>query len=400
MSYVSRYELRCAYEDCMRKKHNTENAILFEVDDNVKLENLYVELNTMQYKIGKSIVFVLNNNKGIPYREVFAADFKDRIVHHLLINRLLPTIEKEGFIDDSYACRTGKGVLFGVKRLQEKLKIISNNGKLNNVFIIKGDFKNCFNSINKHMLYKKMEGFIVNNMFNDKNLIFNLYLLKLIIYHRPNADGNYIRKQGADKWIGLKPEKSMFNLDELHGIAIGNLTSQIFVNFFLSIFDKYVTQILNCKYYGRYVDDFYIIGYDKNELIYKYKLLCEFVKTLELTINTNKFYVQNYKRGINFIGYCVHYNRIYLIKTTRYKIIRMMYNAEKKIPNVNMNKLIPTWNSYMGMLSHTNCYNFKNEMKSKFNKLFFFLKQNYNIDECLMIKKKKVGNHFPPNETI
>lgn len=57
----------------------------------------------MKYTIGKSIVFLLFEDIRHPckaYREVFAADFKDRIVHHLLINRLLPTVE-EHLIDDN-----------------------------------------------------------------------------------------------------------------------------------------------------------------------------------------------------------------------------------------------------------------------------------------------------------
>ena len=149
MSYVSRYELRLAYEDCIRRKHNTDNAVNFEIDDNEKLESLYYELNTMTYTIGKSIVFTLLDIKGHAYREVFAAEFKDRIVHHLLVNRLIDYMNKYDLIDDNYACRKEKGTLYGAKRCQYKLIQCSNNGKGKNTTIIKGDFKNFFNSLNK-----------------------------------------------------------------------------------------------------------------------------------------------------------------------------------------------------------------------------------------------------------
>ena len=102
----------------------------------------------MTYTIGKSIVFLLFDNTKKPYREVFAGDFKDRIVHHLLINRILPKVEEQ-LIDDNYACRKNKGTLYGALRCQEHLKNASNNGLVKELFILKGDFKNCFNTFDK-----------------------------------------------------------------------------------------------------------------------------------------------------------------------------------------------------------------------------------------------------------
>ena len=184
MSYVSRSELRKAYEDCIRPKRQTTNAINFEIDDNEKLENLYQELNSMTYTIGKSIVFLLFDKNFIHYREVFAADFKDRIVHHLLINRLLPKVEEQ-LIDDSYACRKEKGTLYGALRCQMHLKAASKDGTASELYILKGDFHNCFNTFDKRKIYKLFEKFIIENFSDDKNMIFNLWLLKMIIDHCP-----------------------------------------------------------------------------------------------------------------------------------------------------------------------------------------------------------------------
>ena len=51
-------------------------------------------------------------------REIFAADFKDRIVHHVLVDELERYWEPV-FIHDSYACRRGKGIHHAVARLQQ-----------------------------------------------------------------------------------------------------------------------------------------------------------------------------------------------------------------------------------------------------------------------------------------
>lgn len=397
MSYVSRIELRNAYEDCIKKKRGTQNASLFEVDDSVKLEYLYRDLNTMQYKISKSIVFVLDNNKGVPYREVFAADFRDRIVHHLLINRILPEIEEYGFIEDSYACRKNKGVLYGVNRLQEKLIEASNNGEVKEMYILKGDFKNCFNSIDKNILFSSMSKFISKYMSNDKNLIFNLYLLKLIIYHCPNKEGNYIRKQNINKWNGLKPEKSMFNLDDFHGIAIGNLTSQIFVNFLLSIFDKYIIEILGVKCYGRYVDDFYLIGYNKENLLKAYIKICDFANEIGMQINKDKFYLQHYKKGVKFIGYFVYYNRIYITNTVKHKIYKMFHNintflneiGDRDLTIEELNQIMPSWNSYMGILKHVKSFKLLQKITNKYPNVIITISKVASIDRFFVLHYKK-----------
>lgn len=388
MSYVSRSELRKAYEDCIRPKRQTTNAINFEIDDNEKLENLYQELNSMTYTIGKSIVFLLFSN-NIPYREVFAADFKDRIVHHLLINRLLPKVEEQ-LIDDNYACRKEKGTLYGGLRCQMHLKTASKDGTVNELYILKGDFYNCFNTFDKRKIYKLFEKFIIENFSDDRNMIFNLWLLKMIIDHCPQHNGKYIRKQNKKYWIKIKPEKTLFNLDDYHGLAVGNLSSQIFANFFLNLFDRYVL-LLGYEYYGRYVDDFYLIYASKEKLLSDYKLLCKFAESvLEMKINTNKLYIQHYSKGVKFVGYIIYWNRIYLINRTIRKFKKSIHDIEKIVlkrfpENMNITlifakRIMPTWNSYIGMFMHTNSYNImvnilrnlNPEVKRKMMKVFSF----------------------------
>ena len=81
------------------------------------------DVNDRTYEISKSICFIVTRPKK---REVFAADFRDRVVHHVVMERLEPLFE-EHFIEDNYNCRKGKGTLFGVRRLHEQLRQCSNN---------------------------------------------------------------------------------------------------------------------------------------------------------------------------------------------------------------------------------------------------------------------------------
>lgn len=84
---------------------------------------LWREINAGTYRPSRSIAFIIN--KPVK-REIFAADFRDRVVHHLIAHRLVPLLE-EKFIDDSYSTRKGKGTLYGIERVEEHIRLCSEN---------------------------------------------------------------------------------------------------------------------------------------------------------------------------------------------------------------------------------------------------------------------------------
>ena len=114
-------ELFSAYFDCRKNKRNTLNALKFEKHLEQTVFKLIDEIYELKYQLGRSIAFIVN--KPVK-REIFAADFRDRVVHHWLINKLNPLFEKV-FIKDSYACRVGKGTHYGVKRADAFIKACS-----------------------------------------------------------------------------------------------------------------------------------------------------------------------------------------------------------------------------------------------------------------------------------
>ena len=74
-----------AYVDCRKHKRNSSNQLQFEVDLEANLVALYRELKAGQYQIGQSTAFVVTRPK---VREIWAADFRDRVIHHLIYNRI------------------------------------------------------------------------------------------------------------------------------------------------------------------------------------------------------------------------------------------------------------------------------------------------------------------------
>ena len=93
------------YLRCRRHKRNTHNALRFEAKLEENLVRLREELEHRTYHPSRSVCFVLKQPK---FREIFAADFRDRVVHHVLID-VLERVWEPLFIHDSYACRKGKG---------------------------------------------------------------------------------------------------------------------------------------------------------------------------------------------------------------------------------------------------------------------------------------------------
>ena len=136
------------YRACRRNKRTTLNALAFEIDAEAKLLDLQRELRAHTYRPGRSICFVTDGPKP---REVFAADFRDRIVHHLLVSRLDPIFEP-AFIHDSHACRKGKGVLAASDRLTAFLRRVTANGR-RPAWGLKLDVASFFSSIDKQTLY-------------------------------------------------------------------------------------------------------------------------------------------------------------------------------------------------------------------------------------------------------
>ena len=415
--YVSYEELYEAYVDCRKHKWKTANAASFQVNLPYNLYKLWYDINNGTYTIGKSIAFIVE--KPVK-REVFAADFRDRIVHHLVIKRIINAFESE-MINNSFSCRVGKGTLYGVKTLYNEIKLISENYTKDS-YVLKGDFQSFFMTINKNILYDKVDKLIRDAVYphSDKDYKFTSNLCKLIIDNCPQK--NCIRKHDISKWRGLPKEKSLFNTPVTHGLPIGNLTSQIFANFLLNDFDKFIYNDLGFKYYGRYVDDFYILSNDKEKLINALPIINNKLSEIGIKLHPKKLYLQNIQKGVKFIGAIVKPNRIYILNRTIGNLKQMLKVINDKFSNSEMtskdvNDFVCSFNSYFGFLRQYNTFNIRkkiirsNLMNIFFNKCYFDKKLtkiipfkeysifNKNISYNLAVSSRLISdfnfNYFP-----
>jgi len=347
-------ELFEAYFACRSNKRNTINALAFEVDYESNLVKLCEEINNGTYQPGKSIAFIVN--KPVQ-REIFAADFRDRVVHHLIINKLNPLFEKQ-FIYDSYACRTGKGTHLGIQRVTRFTRQCSQNYS-KDCYILKLDIQGFFMHINKDILFEKLIAFIHQKYrHTDKALL--LDLCQKVIFNDPTQ--NCIIKGKRSNWNGLPSDKSLFHSAPNCGLPIGNLTSQVFANFFINEFDHFVKHDLGIRCYSRYVDDFVLVHQDKEYL----KSLIPVIKTylqeqLYLTLHPKKIYLQHYSKGVKFLGVVLKPHRTYIANRTKgnfYEAIEKQNEIaqDHKPTKDEQEKFLSSMNSYLGIMKHYNTY--------------------------------------------
>ena len=359
-------ELYDAYLDCRKHKRSSRNCQAFEIDVTRNLYLLWKELNNGTYKIGRSIAFIVHHPKD---REVFAADFRDRIVHHLIIRRIESLLDKE-FIEDSYSCRKGKGTLYGIRRCEMHMMKCSEDCT-KSCYILKGDLKSFFMTISKPLLFLRICKLLEEKgNFDKENLCFMEHIIRLIVFNRPQD--NCIFKQPISEWQCLPKDKSLLNNDEDHGLPIGNLTSQIFANLFLSDFDHFVTEELGFVHYGRYVDDFYIISEDKEKLLSALPKIQAYLQNIGVTLHPKKIYLQKVHKGVQFLGQNIKPYGTLIAKRSIGNLYAKLYNfnryivwhdvEEKIISREDIEYMISSVNSYFGYLRQAKSYKLRKKI--------------------------------------
>lgn len=280
-----------AYFDCRRRKRNTHSALVFEQRLERNLRDLHDELMDGSYKPGRSICFVVTRPKP---REVWAADFRDRVVHHLLYNRIAPRFYAS-FIADSCACIPGRGTMYAAERLEAKVRSITQNW-VRPAWYLKCDLANFFVSIDKTALRAELAARIHEPWW--------MRLADLVLMHDPRPD---VIMQGTPALLALVPaHKSLLNQPEHRGLPIGNLSSQFFANVYLNVLDQFVKHQIGARHYIRYVDDFLLLHESPQWLNAAHAEIDAFLPArLGVRLNPAKTILQPVARGIDFVGQVV-----------------------------------------------------------------------------------------------
>ena len=280
-------------------------------------------------------------------REIFAAPYVDRILHHWIVGTIMKW-QDDRLIYDSYSCREKKGTLFGIKRLQHHILSVSQNMK-RKAYVVQLDLTGYFMHIKRDVLYELVKTrldkqFPVNT--RDKRYDILLWATQQVIFDDPTKG---VRLQGTYRdWMGLPEDKSLMMQPKNQGMVIGNYTSQTFSNIYLDPLDRFIRITLGYKHYGRYVDDFYFVVTEEELAQAKrdIKAIQSFAAGYGLSLNRKKIKITEVHQGVKFLGVIVKGFRLFPCSRLKRNFRQAVHLVAigRKSPDVII--------SYLGMFSH------------------------------------------------
>lgn len=328
-------KLHSAYKKSKCGKGFAKSSVKFQI---AALDGIYQikrRLETKTYQVSPYNQFTIYEPKE---RIIKACSFQDKIVQRSLCdNVLLPKLSSE-FIQTNYAGQIGKGTLYGLDCLRSQMYLAYCQYGYD-CWIVKADISKYFYSIDHDILKDMVRYFVEDD---------DVYWL-------------------CEKFI---------NSTEGLGLPLGNQVSQVFALLYLSGLDHFVTGELGVKYYGRYMDDFYLIVQSREYAKWCLDVIHKFVHTLGLELN-GKTQIIPFKNGIKFCGFHTYV-------TDNGKVIRKLKNENKRAAKKKFKKMIglvmtgrlskekfyESYNAWKNHISHGNCVKLGYEMDRYIEELF------------------------------
>jgi len=270
---ISFENLLCAARNAAEGKKERPYVMKFFLELEENLFELQSELNSGSYRPGEYRTFHIYDPKP---RMISAAPFRDRVVHHALMNIVAPLLERS-FIFDSYSNRVGKGTHKAINRYQKFLRKYS--------FVLKCDIKKYFPAIDHAILKSLVHKRIACPA--------TLELMDRII------DFSNPQQQVDDYFSG---DNLFTPVERRKGLPIGNLTSQFFANYYLNPLDHFVKEKINCKAYLRYVDDFVLFSHSKKDLHAWKSQISGFLQKYRLNLHPGRCQIYPAEIGRRFLG--------------------------------------------------------------------------------------------------
>lgn len=303
-----------------KNKSNNLRVLRFGADPLRHLVTIQKRLRDRNYSFGPYKTFIVREKK---HRLVVCAPTKDRIVHWLLYQYMLP-IWQPRFINDTFGNLPGRGTHAAVQRMAQFAR--SPEAK----WVLQLDISKYFYSVNHELLKKSVLRFIGDS--DIRHLIIDLI-------DSFQTDSSFDDLFAAD---------SMYRLTAAKGMPIGSLTSQLFANIFMHNFCHWAKEVLGIKFFICYVDDIAVFASSKEELLAIQALFVEYLAAMGLTIHPYKIRLALVASGVPFLGYTVYPNHISASSYVRGRFHRRLRQHEQQ--GFDHTEALA---SYQAMFSHT-----------------------------------------------
>lgn len=335
-----------------RKGRRRKAAVLdFEYNLENKLLEVQTALREERYQFGAYTHFTIHEPQE---RKIAAAPYQDRVVHHALCNIIEPVMDK-AMVFDSFACRKGKGSHSAIQRAQQFLR--------KSLWVLKLDIRKYFFTIDHEILIQEISKKISD--FKVMNLIRQI----IATYNSPHE---YHFLYGNEQEVDMNRQA---------GLPIGNLTSQLFANYFLSPMDRYIKEDLKFEYYVRYMDDALLFATEKQVLSEAKTKIRSFLEMRRLKLHELKSQVFPARHGVRFLGFHIYPDKLKILRSNlqRFKIRMKKKSWLYRQEGIVWEKVLLSLNAWLGFVNRQKNGQFINEVLShiKFkhplgNKVFHF----------------------------
>lgn len=259
----------CTYE-CTKQsrwKETTQRYIANMLPLNIDLRE---DVLNGRYAVQPTTDFLLNERGHI--RKIEAPVVRDRVVQKTLTKHVLTPSLRPYLIYDNYASLTDRGTHFARRRLEVMLRrYMSKNGTDGYILLI--DIRKYFENVDHEVL----KDLIAPKLAKEPREVIDLI--------------HYVIDTSSHSEKGLN---------------LGSEAPQIFAVYYLNPIDQFVKVVKGIRYYGRYMDDIFVIGKSKIELTHLLTEIKEKLSELKLEINEKKTHIVKLNHGFTFLQ--VKYN--------------------------------------------------------------------------------------------
>ena len=317
--FCSFKNLLAASQAAQRAKRYAVSTSRFNFQLEQNLLRLRAALLDGTYRCGPYTNFYIYEPKQ---RFISAAPYVDRVVHHALCQIIGPIFEKT-FVFDLYSNRASKGTHKAVDQYQRFCRL--------NPYVLKCDVSKYFASVDQAVLFE-----VIQRKIKDQRL---LAIIKQVI------DGFVNEQQGK-------------------GMPLGNLTSQLFANIYLSPLDHFIQRDLACKHYIRYTDDWVVFADSKQRLHEIRSRITEFLQTYRLTFHPTKTRVYRVCDGVMFLGYRMFptHRLVNQANVKRFKRRVKKLQEHFRGGQLKVSELLASLHSWNAHAAHANSYRLRQQL--------------------------------------
>ena len=350
---ISPIAIKNAYEECRSGTSWKSSVQQYGANEWRNAIEYSKRIKENKYNPKKTKCFIINERGKL--RHIAAVDIADRVIQKSLCENVLCPIISKTLIYDNGASQDNKGTSFTSNRLVYHLHKFynENNDNNNNGWVIIGDGHDYFNSL-RHDIIEN----ILNNIFYDKRVV----KLAMKYVNQPNM----LNKNNPNIGVGL-----------------GAQVNQIISVCYASSIDHYVKEVLHCKYYNHFADDWYILIKNKEDA---YKILSKIeakYKELGIQLNPKKTKIRKISKGIVWLKdtYFLTSKGKVVRKSPKdktvqqRKVIKHLF-TELDNNNIEYSQIVSNYNSWLGYVEHKDSDHIRDAMNRLYNKL---LKESLHI---------------------